>query len=126
MQEAVVILIVEDEPIILHGMQDALEGGGYTTVLATNGDDALAMLDSRHHDLTGLITDIRIGSGPAGWDVARHARELKPDIAVVYVSGDSAEAWPSEGVPHSVMISKPFAEAQLVTAISNLITGTAA
>lgn len=40
---------------------------------------------------------------------------------VVYMSGDSAEDWSSKGVPNSIMLSKPFAPAQLVTAISNLL-----
>jgi hypothetical protein len=40
---------------------------------------------------------------------------------VVYVSGDSAEAWASKGVPNSIMLAKQFAPAQLVTAVSQLL-----
>jgi hypothetical protein len=46
---------------------------------------------------------------------------LRSDIAIVYTSGDSAGDWPSEGLPHSLILQKPFADAQLVTAISTLI-----
>jgi hypothetical protein len=38
------------------------------------------------------------------------------------MSGDSAAGWASNGVPDSVMLPKPFAPAQLVTAVSALIT----
>jgi hypothetical protein len=50
-----------------------------------------------------------------------HAREINPSFPVVYMSGDSAEDWASQGVPNSIMLSKPFAPAQLVTAVSQLL-----
>ena len=60
-----------------------------------------------------------------GWDVARHAREGKPDMPVVYMTGDSADEWASKGVPNSILLTKPFAPAQLVTAVAQLLnTGT--
>jgi CheY-like chemotaxis protein len=121
MAAEVIVLIAEDEPIILMMMQDALESGGYTVLTATNGTDAMGLLESRHPDLSGLITDIRLGNGPDGWELGHRGRELKPDIAVVYVTGDSAHQWPAQGVAQSVVIQKPFVEAQLLTAISNLL-----
>jgi CheY-like chemotaxis protein len=69
-----------------------------------------------------LITDIKLGSKMNGWEVARHARQTYPGIAVVYMSGDSAADWTAEGVPNSVMLQKPFATAQVTTAISTLST----
>ena len=50
-----------------------------------------------------------------------HAREIEPDFPVVYMSGAAAADWTSKGVPNSIMLSKPFAPAQLVTAVSNLL-----
>lgn len=48
-----------------------------------------------------------------------HAREAKPDIAVVYMSGDSAHLWSAHGVPDSVMVAKPFALSQIVVALAS-------
>jgi CheY-like chemotaxis protein len=56
-----------------------------------------------------------------GWEVARQAREIDPDFPIVYMSGASAEDWPAKGVPDSIMLAKPFAPAQLVTAIAHLL-----
>jgi DNA-binding response OmpR family regulator len=65
-----------------------------------------------------LLTDINLGRDKlTGWDVARHAREIDLTFPVVYLSGDSAEQWAVQGVPNSIMLSKPFAPAQIVTAI---------
>ena len=56
-----------------------------------------------------------------GWKIACEARELFPEIVVVYASGDSASDWSAMGVPDSIMLQKPFAEAQLITAVSTLL-----
>jgi len=56
-----------------------------------------------------------------GWAVARRARKIDPNVPVVYMTGKEAEEWASKGVPNSIMISKPFAQAQLVTAVSQLL-----
>jgi FixJ family two-component response regulator len=69
---------------------------------------------------TGLITDIRL-PGPSGWEIARHARHQKPKLPVVYMSVDSGADWAAEGVPKSLILQKPFAAAQAITAISTLL-----
>lgn len=120
--QEVLLLLAEDEPLVSLSSQDALEAGGFTVITADSGQDAIAIVESRSNDLAGLITDIRMGQGPSGWEVAMRARELKPDIAVVYATGDSAHEWSAHGVPKSVVVQKPYASAQLVTAISTLLT----
>ncbi len=40
---------------------------------------------------------------------------------VLYITGAHADRWPSHGVPNSVLLTKPFAPAQLVTAVSQLL-----
>jgi hypothetical protein len=45
-----------------------------------------------------------------------------PVLPIVYMTGDSAADWPVQGVPNSAVVQKPYASAQLVTAISTLIT----
>jgi hypothetical protein len=56
-----------------------------------------------------------------GWDVARRARAIKPDLPVVYITGANADEWAVQGVPNSLLLTKPFAPAQLVTAVSQLL-----
>lgn len=65
-----------------------------------------------------IVTDINIGSGPDGWEVARTARKLNPGLPVVFVSANSNEDWAANGVPNSVMIAKPFVATQVVVALS--------
>ena len=45
-------------------------------------------------------------------------------MPIVYMTGTHSEEWTSKGVPNSVLLAKPFAPAQLVTAISQLLNAT--
>ncbi|MEH2595021.1 DNA-binding response OmpR family regulator [Bradyrhizobium sp. AZCC 1577] len=67
------------------------------------------------------MTDINIGRCITGWDVARQVREIDPDLPIAYMTGTSAEEWKSRGVPNSILLEKPFAPAQLLTAVSQLL-----
>jgi DNA-binding NtrC family response regulator len=103
-------------------VQEDLEAGGFDVAEASNGTDAVAILDAKREEISGLITDVRLGSGPDGWAVARHARELRPGLPVIYTTGDSAGEWTVNGVPNSVLLQKPYAGAQLVTTVARLLT----
>ena len=115
------LLIVEDEILIQQMLEDALTEAGFTVLLASNGTEAMTQLGDDAQGFRGIITDIRIGDGPNGWDVAQLARELVHDMPIVYMSGDSGHEWTSKGVPNSVMIGKPFAVAQVITAVATLL-----
>jgi two-component system cell cycle response regulator CpdR len=121
MEAAVRILLAEDEPLIAMSIQEALEEGGFAVHAFASGSEAITALETDDPPPHGLITDVRLGSGPDGWEVARRARELYAAIPVVYMSGDSALDHTSQGVPDSLMVQKPFAAAQIVTAISTLL-----
>lgn len=122
MTSQILLLLVEDEALILMIAQEALEEGGYTVLTAADGNEAMALLDDRHEQILGLVTDIRLGGSPDGWELARHARSLNHHVPVVYATADSASDWPEKGVPKSLVVQKPYAGAQLVTAISTLLT----
>lgn len=119
--EPSLILLAEDEALTALDLQDALEAAGYAVLHVFGGDDALAALNEQGAGLAGVVTDVRFGETVDGWEVGRKARELLPHIPIVYISGDSAHEHTSHGVPESIMLQKPFAPAQLVTAISVLL-----
>jgi len=119
---AIRIFVVEDEPIIQELLRVTLEDGGFGVDTASDGNQAIDLLEVGDPPCRALITDIRLApSALTGWDVARRARELHPDLPVVYITGDSGHHWSSQGVPNSVLVMKPFAVAQVVTAVSQLL-----
>ncbi|MBP2238716.1 DNA-binding NtrC family response regulator [Sinorhizobium kostiense] len=120
---AVTILLADDESLLLLDFEQALTEAGYRVVAVTSGKRALEVLEAAELVVNGVVTDIQFREPPDGWDVARAARVANPAIAIVYMSGNSAIDWASKGVPNSIMLEKPFAMAQLVTAISQLLNG---
>ena len=94
---------------------------GFDVTDAAQSGKALSELEADPSRFNGLITDIRLGRGPDGWEIARRARELIPNLPVVYITGHGSTDWPSKGVPNSLTLGKPFATAQLITAISTLL-----
>jgi CheY-like chemotaxis protein len=120
--EKIQVLVVEDEAMIHEVIGAALEDGGFAVVIAMSGEEAVAALEDPAADYRVLITDIRLRrDGITGWDVARRARELNPSAPVVYMTGDSSADWAAQGVPNSILLSKPFAPAQAVTAVAQLL-----
>ena len=118
MQTSIRLLLVEDEEGIVFLLEETLRDAGFELEVAKSGSQALTILEAETKTLCGVITDNNLGEGPDGWQVARHARELSSQIPVVYMSGGSGHEWTSHGVPNSTMVSKPFAPAQIITAIS--------
>jgi DNA-binding response OmpR family regulator len=116
-----ILLMAEDEPMISDLIAFTLRKAGFEVVCVDLGVDAIAELEKAPQQFAGLVTDIRMGGGKDGWAVARRARELMPDMAVVYVSGDSQAQWATHGVPDSVMVAKPFAPNEIIAAITNLM-----
>jgi CheY-like chemotaxis protein len=121
MTGSVVILLVEDEAFIQDLVELVLQEGGFAVVKASSGDEAMAMLEADKTEFHALVSDINLGRGPTGWAVAKRARELNEHLPVVYVTGGNGHEWASQGVPNSIVVGKPFASAQIVTAVSQLL-----
>lgn len=119
--ELPVILVVEDEPLIQSFVEEALGDGGFEPDVTSLGEEAVTLLKGHKGKYRALVTDINLQGKMDGWEVAQYAREIDPAFPVVYMSGAAAADWASKGVPNSIMLSKPFAPAQLLTAVSNLL-----
>ena len=119
--EELLILVIEDDLTIQAFIDEALCDSGYEPSLAASGEEALILLKGGEYKFRLLVTDINLAGKVDGWEVARTVREIDPAFPVIYMTGAAADEWASKGVPNSILLTKPFAPAQLVTAISNLL-----
>ena len=105
------ILLVEDDALLRQTMAEALRSRGYTVTTASDGVQALQLLDSPAdgHGFALLFTDIVMPGGLSGVDLAVQARLRRATLPVLFASGYSAadilDAWP-EPVD---MLAKPYA-----------------
>ena len=116
-----VILVVEDDAPVQTIVEDALTDGGFEPAIAASGEEAVTLLKGVKGKYRALVTDIQLRGVMDGWEAAKKAREIDPEFPIVYMTGGNAAEWPSRGVPNSVLLTKPFAPAQLVTAVSQLL-----
>jgi DNA-binding response OmpR family regulator len=119
------LLLVDDDPAILDLLDGELTDAGFDVVIAGRGAHALAEINTNWWRFSAIITDIKLDPlGSDGWEIARRARELEPEIPVVYISGGASYEWPSKGVPNSLMIAKPFVVSELIAAVNVLVAET--
>jgi hypothetical protein len=95
MQNSIMVLVVEDEPLIHDLLGEALVDGGFTVAQASTASDALGMIEAPNADYRALVTDINLNPGhKTGWDIAKRAREINADLAVMPTCGDEPiEGW---------------------------------
>jgi CheY-like chemotaxis protein len=115
------VLVVEDDYLAASFIEEALRDGGYQCAVVASGEEAITLFQSGSEGYLALATDINLHGEMDGWEVAQRVRQISPEFPVVYMTGAAADEWPSKGVPKSILLSKPFAPAQLVGALSQLL-----
>jgi CheY-like chemotaxis protein len=123
MGETPLVLVVEDDHLAVTFIEEALKDGGFRSVSVASGEEAIALFEDGEDNYQALATDINLFSTIDGWEVARTVRDLNPELPVIYMTGSAATDWGAKGVPKSILLSKPFASAQLITAVSQLLNG---
>src|SRR3954452_21992717 len=121
MEELPVVLVVEDEDLIQTVVEEALAEGGFATDVVASGGEALTLFKGGVKNYKAVVTDVGLKGRLNGWEVAAQIRETDPAFPVIYMSGAHADDWASKGVPNGIILAKPFAPAQVVMAIAQLL-----
>ncbi len=100
------ILLVEDEFLISEMVAEDLSEQGFSVFTVSNARDALTHLASVAVDV--LFTDVNLPGGMDGMALARRARDMRPDLPVVYASGHVDVFGLDACVPGSIFIAKPY------------------
>jgi len=114
------VLLVEDDELLGVLFELALAEAGYLVTRASSGAEALAMLAAAS-SIDLLVTDIALGDGPDGWQVARRARARSADMPVIYMTGGRGDEWRPQHVPMGLLLLKPFSIDQLVEMAGRLL-----
>jgi PAS domain S-box-containing protein len=102
------ILVVEDEEQLARMAGLVLTQRGHLVVAAGSAEEALGYLEDRAFEL--VISDLGLGPGKNGWDLAQAVRERWPDTQFVLVTGWGAAIDASEARARGVdrVIAKPY------------------
>src|ERR1700688_4042978 len=117
------VLVVEDEPVVRSVILEMLGEQGYRTLHAVDGPSGLKILRSAERiDL--LVTDVGL-PGINGRQVADQARETRPGLKILFITGYAESVAISDGFLHAdmEMITKPFDLDNLSQRIRAMISG---
>jgi PAS domain S-box-containing protein len=112
------ILVVDDEVELLEVAVTYLEEMGFTTLQATDGPSALAVV-ARAPEIDLVLTDVVMPGGMHGVALAQQIRQQKPDVTVIYTSGFPSSALIERSQLHvdGPLINKPYRKEQLAAAV---------
>lgn len=115
------ILLVDDEEDVLGIAAEILRQAGYRLQTATSGDVALIMLQ-QGLPFRLLITDIVLPGLLDGFALARRARELRPDIPIIYTTAYLPVAQVrARGAPYGETLAKPWRAEALLAMVASLL-----
>lgn len=115
------ILVVEGEPAVRAMAADMLEEEGFDVIEAAPADYAATILHARR-DVGVVFTDVALSGDLNGFDLARIARTLYPQIIVIVVSGALPFGF-SGLAPDARFLPKPYRMKEVIRLIRQLTTG---
>jgi CheY-like chemotaxis protein len=115
------VLVVEDEPLVSDIVSEVLAEQGFAVRVVDNAGDALACLSS-DSPVDVLFTDLNLNGTMDGDALAQRARELRPDLPVVYTSGRLSAFDRLQRVAGSLFVPKPYDPFNVGSLLLRLVT----
>lgn len=115
------ILLVEDDPMIRTLVAQTLETQDYNILLAEEGWEGIKVARNHKGKIDLLFTDV-VMPGLGGGELAVAAKELYPDIKVLFMSGYARSQLADEGVPEDApVLEKPFTPDKVIGMVRKLL-----
>ena len=101
------LLLVEDDELVRMTVALMLEDDGFGVVEASSAHEALCLIRDGL-EAAVLVTDVDLGCGPSGVQLADDLRALQPGIGIVFITGRPASIGIRVGKPNEAVLAKPF------------------
>ena len=116
------VLLVEDEPRVRSQARRLLQRSGYAVTEASDGAEGLTLFEARRGAFAVVVTDV-VMPIVGGVEMVAKMRELEPEVAVVFVSGYTAEDQDLPLDARTTFLTKPYTIAALCEAINSVVPG---
>jgi len=119
-EQARTVLLVDDDPVLLNMLSNFLSGNGFRVLPVNSGEVAVSLCRGYGRPIDVLVSDVEMHP-VNGFEVADVVRSVHPHVFVVFISGTQACA----AARHSAgeFLAKPFAQQDLLAAISRRLRG---
>ena len=116
------VLVAEDDALLQSVIRDIIESFGYETTVVASGRAALSMIKAGEM-FDVLLTDIVMPGGLGGFELAREARAVVPDLPIIYMSGYAGHMEKDMGDIIAPMARKPCQPHELAELLADAIRG---
>jgi len=114
----ILVLVVEDEPIIRMNTVAMIEDAGFATVEASNADDAILLLESRP-EIRAVFSDIEMPGSMDGLKLIHAIRKRWPPAVLILASG-CISPLVADMPERTVFLQKPYVERDLIKALEGI------
>ena len=116
------VLLVEDEEGLRSLMEDLVVSLGFEVLPASRADEAIEVARRHRGRIDVLLTDL-VMPGRNGRELASVLRAMRPDVAVVMMSGYASDVLPGgkDYSPDERLLHKPFTRAQLSATLRDVL-----
>ena len=111
------VLIVDDQPVVLKLVEEALQGRGYEVIASTNAYAALDLFEQQPAEIAVVLSDVRM-PGMSGPELVRQVTERSQTTKVAFMSGDPGTESLDPQIP---LLRKPFQVSELRELIDDLL-----
>ena len=116
------LLLVEDDPLVRLTVAMLMEDYGFRVSQAATAEEAIGIIESGL-DVPVLVTDVDLGAGLTGPELADRLRQRQPELYVVFITGRPASLGSRPAGPREAMLPKPFEAGALAALVNRLIVG---
>ena len=98
-----IALVVEDDTFQREILAEFLRDHGLEVVECSSAETAELVLASTGTELVALVTDVNLGSGMSGVELAQYAKRTFPHVNVVMISGNRPPTFPGHSLFHEAL-----------------------
>ena len=116
------LLLVEDDDLVRDTVALMLEEEGFEVIEASDARQALGLIDGGL-DVMAMLTDIDLGAGPSGIELADALHRMRPDLRVIFITGRTGSLAGRVMDDREAVLPKPFASEALSRIVRRMTSG---
>ena len=114
------LLLVEDDVLVRTTVALMLEDDGFCVVEASTASEAQRLMQGGLNAVV-MVTDVDLGAGPSGMELADRLRAQRPDLAIIFITGRLASLSGRDLKLREAILPKPFEGSALSQLVRELV-----
>jgi len=118
--DRICLLLVEDDILVRTTVALMLEDDGFRVVEASTAAEAQRLMQGGLNAVV-MVTDIDLGAGPNGLELADQLRSQQPDLAIIFITGRVASLAGRRPNQREAILPKPFEGSTLAQLVRQMV-----